>query len=220
MVHKDFYKVCLIGDGGVGKTTYINRVLDGKFEKNYHATIGVATHQLTFHTSPTQKIQFRVWDTAGQEKWALLGDMYYIDADAAIFFFDVTSRVTCSNLPRWIKNFNSIVDQDGKGNIPIVVCANKIDVQRLRKVTRNTLSETLKMYPNFEYVEISAKTAHNFALPFLCIARKLLGDPNLIFVSDLNLEPTNIDYSIVAEEKNEVYEELMHKAAYMAPEGE
>jgi GTP-binding nuclear protein Ran len=219
MAQKDVYKVCLIGDGGVGKTTYINRVLDGRFEKNYYATIGAATHKLTFEVGGGRRIQFEVWDTAGQEKRALLADMYYIGADAAIFFFDTTSRVTCSNLSRWIKNFMNIVSQDGKTDVPIVICGNKVDVPtKHRKVTRNTLGETLKMHLNFEYIEISAKTAHNFAAPFLSIARRLLGDPDLIFVSSLNIEPTNINYDLVKEETSGVYEEMMSKAAYMAPE--
>jgi GTP-binding nuclear protein Ran len=57
------FKIVLIGDGGCGKTTYINRLLSGEFEKRYLATLGVEVTPLPFHTSNGQ-ITFSIWDTA------------------------------------------------------------------------------------------------------------------------------------------------------------
>jgi small GTP-binding protein len=56
----------LVGDGGVGKTTFVKRHLTGEFEKKYVATLGVEVHPLTFHTN-RGAMKFNVWDTAGQE---------------------------------------------------------------------------------------------------------------------------------------------------------
>jgi GTP-binding nuclear protein Ran len=69
------YKVVLVGDGGVGKTTFVKRHLTGEFEKKYIATLGVEVHPMEFCTS-RGKVRFMVWDTAGQEKLSGLRDGY------------------------------------------------------------------------------------------------------------------------------------------------
>ena len=60
------FKLILVGDGGVCKTTFVKRHLTGEFEKKYVATLGVEVHPLLFHTN-RGPIKFNVWDTAGQE---------------------------------------------------------------------------------------------------------------------------------------------------------
>ncbi len=71
------FKLVLVGDGGVGKTTFVKRHLTGEDEKKYEATVGVEVRPLDFHTT-RGKIRFNVWDTAGQEKFGGLRDGYYI----------------------------------------------------------------------------------------------------------------------------------------------
>jgi GTPase SAR1 family protein len=66
------FKLILVGDGGVGKTTFVKRHLTGEFEKKYVATLGVEVHPLLFHTN-RGPIKFNVWDTAGQEVSFALG---------------------------------------------------------------------------------------------------------------------------------------------------
>ena len=69
------FKLVLVGDGGVGKTTFVKRHLTGEFEKKYIATLGVEVHPMGFHTNHGL-IKFNVWDTAGQEKLGGLRDGY------------------------------------------------------------------------------------------------------------------------------------------------
>lgn len=69
------FKVVLVGDGGVGKTTFVKRHISGEFEKRYLATMGVEVHPLRFHTN-FGEILMNVWDTAGQEKLGGLRDGY------------------------------------------------------------------------------------------------------------------------------------------------
>ena len=86
-----YFKLVLVGDGGVGKTTFVKRHLTGEFEKKYVATLGVEVHPLPFHTNRGQ-IVFNVWDTAGQEKFGGLRDGYYIQGEFIIgsLFFTST----------------------------------------------------------------------------------------------------------------------------------
>jgi GTP-binding nuclear protein Ran len=85
------FKVVMVGDGGTGKTTFCLRHQTGEFQRKYEATIGVYVLKLEFFTN-YGKFEFEVWDTAGQEKFAGLKDGYYIGCDAAIIFFDATSK--------------------------------------------------------------------------------------------------------------------------------
>lgn len=69
------YKLVLVGDGGVGKTTFVKRHLTGEFEKKYIATLGVEVHPMVFYTT-LGEVRMNVWDTAGQEKLGGLRDGY------------------------------------------------------------------------------------------------------------------------------------------------
>jgi GTP-binding nuclear protein Ran len=88
--------------------------------------------------------------------------------------FDVCSRITYKNVPKWYKDLTRVCD-----NIPIVLVGNKVDV-RERKVKAKMI--TFHRRHNLQYYDISAKSNYQFEKPFLWIARRLSGDPNLQFV--------------------------------------
>ena len=69
------FKLVFVGDGGVGKTTFVKRHITGEFERRYIATVGVEVHPMIFYTNHGP-IRFNVWDTAGQEKLSGLRDGY------------------------------------------------------------------------------------------------------------------------------------------------
>lgn len=167
------FKLVLIGDGGVGKTTFVKRHLTGEYEKRYIATVGVEVHPLTFFTS-RGPICFNVWDTAGQEKLSGLRDGYYIGGQCGIIMFDVTSRITYKNVPKWHRDLVRVCE-----NIPIVLVGNKVDVKD-RKVKAKQI--TFHRRHNLQYYDVSAKSNYQFEKPFLWLARRLSGDPNLVFV--------------------------------------
>jgi len=177
------FKLILVGDGGTGKTTFVKRHLTGEFEKKYVATMGVEVHPLNFHTNYGQII-FNVWDTAGQEKFGGLRDGYYIQGKCAIIMFDVTSRVTYKNVANWHRDLVRVCE-----NIPIVLCGNKVDIKD-RKVKIKQI--TFHRKKNLQYYDISAKSNYNFEKPFLWLARKLLNEPNLVFVESPALQPAEV----------------------------
>uniref|UniRef100_A0A915D0X1 GTP-binding nuclear protein n=1 Tax=Ditylenchus dipsaci TaxID=166011 RepID=A0A915D0X1_9BILA len=193
------FKLVLVGDGGTGKTTFVKRHLTGEFEKKYIATLGVEVHPLVFHTNRGQ-IRFNVWDTAGQEKFGGLRDGYYIQGQCAIVMFDVTARVTYKNVPNWHRDLIRVCE-----NIPMVLVGNKVDVKD-RKVKAKSI--TFHRKKNLQYYDISAKSNYNFEKPFLYLARKLIGDPNLEFVAMPALAPPEVqmDAAMVAKYEQEVQE--------------
>jgi len=181
------FKLILVGDGGVGKTTFVKRHISGEFEKRYVATRGVEVHPLKFTTN-LGPIQFNVWDTAGQEKFGGLRDGYYIQGQCAIIMFDVTSRITYRSVPNWYRDITRVCE-----NIPIVLCGNKVEIKD-RKVKAKQINFHRKK--NLQYFEISAKVNYNFEKPFVWLARKLAGDNNLVFVEALALKPPEAQIDI------------------------
>lgn len=191
------FKIVLVGDGGVGKTTFVKRHISGEFEKRYIATMGVEVHPIKFTTN-FGEILMNVWDTAGQEKLGGLRDGYYIQGNAAIIMFDVTSRMTYKNVPQWHRDLVRVCE-----NIPIVLCGNKVDIKD-RKVKAKTI--TFHRKKSLQYYELSAKSNYNFEKPFLWIARKLTAKPNLVFVQAPALLPAEV--TIDDEQKRQMEQEL------------
>ncbi|XP_028396408.1 GTP-binding nuclear protein Ran-like [Dendronephthya gigantea] len=203
------FKLVLVGDGGTGKTTFVKRHMTGEFEKKYVATLGVEVHPLDFNTN-RGLIRFNVWDTAGQEKFGGLRDGYYIQGQCGIIMFDVTSRVTYKNVPSWHRDLERVCQC-----IPIVLCGNKTDVKD-RKVKAKAI--TFHRKKNLQYYDISAKSNYNFEKPFLWLARKLTGDPNLEFTEMPALLPPEIVMD--AAQKKQVEADLLEAQKTALPDDE
>jgi GTP-binding nuclear protein Ran len=198
------FKLILVGDGGVGKTTFVKRHRTGEFEKKYVATMGVEVNPLPFYTDLGQVI-FNCWDTAGQEKFGGLRDGYYIGGQAAIIMFDVTARVTYKSVPHWHKDLTRVCE-----NIPIVLCGNKVDCKD-RKVKPKDIHFHRKK--NLQYYDISAKSNYNFEKPFLYIIRRLTNNPNVQFVKAPALAPAEVR---VDEDQLKKYEQELSEANKVA----
>ena len=154
------FKVVLIGDGGVGKSTFRKYHLTSEFEEVYIPTLGVTVDPIKFDTN-CGPITFNVWDCAGQEKFSGLGEGYYISADAALIFFDVTSRISFKNAAWWKNEFKKVCP-----DAPVILCGNKVDVEGSRKVSLLCVPEGFDYY-----YDISVKTSYNMDKPFLKLAQ-------------------------------------------------
>ncbi|CAG8832484.1 34148_t:CDS:2, partial [Gigaspora margarita] len=134
------------------------------------------------------------------EKFGGLRDGYYIQGQCAIIMFDVTSRITYKNVPNWHRDLVRVCE-----NIPIVLCGNKVDIKE-RKVKAKTI--TFHRKKNLQYYDISAKSNYNFEKPFLWLARKLIGNPNLEFVASPALMPPEVpvDHALMKQYTEELNE--------------
>jgi GTP-binding nuclear protein Ran len=173
------YKILLVGDGGVGKTTWINRHRTGEFEKKYIATQGVDVTPLTFNTN-YGPVTFKVWDCAGQEKFGGIRTGYYTGAQGAIVMFDLTSKVTHTNVSRWIEPIDELAP-----GIPIVLCGNKCDIPVIGRIAEQDL-------PNVDYCQISARSNLNFEKPWLNLARRLTKHSDLEFTDMPAITPPEV----------------------------
>lgn len=157
-------KMILVGDGGVGKTTYLKRLITGDFERKYVPTLGVDVKiyeypGIAIDGNNITSTKYDIWDTAGQERFGGLREGYYIGADVAIVMFDVNSKLSFNNVSKWINEIRKIK------NIPIVLCGNKIDIPSKRAVSNSSIKELCNQY-NMPYYDISAKSNYNYEKPF------------------------------------------------------
>lgn len=186
------FKICLIGDGGVGKTSLVKRHRTGHFEKKYVATLGVEVHPLRFFMKNGEgekmEVCFNMWDTAGQEKFGGLLDGYYIQSHGAIAMFDVCSKVTYHNVDKWMREFQRVCKV-----APICLVGNKVDVEERKVGAKEIQSKLNKLYVKKlmgkgKYFDISAKSNYQFDKPFLHLARTLVGDDSLQFMEAPTME--------------------------------
>lgn len=160
-------KIVFVGDGGTGKTAYIQRYLRN-FIPDYRATVGCNVSSLTWDTNHGE-IETTIWDTAGQERLAGLRDEYYKEADAFVVFFDTTNTSTFLTVPDWIEDIRRISQS------PIVVVGNKVD-SRDRKVKLKTIGEFIHQHSQIDaYFDISVKSMYNFSQPLLHLFSKHFG---------------------------------------------
>ena len=172
------FKLVMVGDGSVGKTTFVKRHVTGEFDKVYKPTKGVEVTSIIYYTNHGP-IRFNIWDTAGQEKLGKLRECYYIGADCAIIMFDLTTRTSYNNVPKWYKDLTKICE-----NIPIVLVGNKADVKE-RKLKARQINFHRRR--NLQYYDVSAKSNYQFAKPFEWLLRALTGDANLYLTEQVSL---------------------------------
>lgn len=126
--HKQLlYKILVVGDIGVGKTSIIKRYVHGIFSQHYKSTIGVDFALKIINWDPNTTIRLQLWDIAGQERFGNMTRVYFKDAIGAIIVYDVTRNMTFQATEKWKDDIDRKVTYNDKP-IPIVLIANKIDL--------------------------------------------------------------------------------------------
>ena len=97
------YKVCLVGESGVGKTCIIERFVKDKFREDEPPTISASYSEkvLKFDEYDGKIAKFHIWDTAGQEKYRSIGKIFYKDANAAILVYDITNQKSFDEIKKY-----------------------------------------------------------------------------------------------------------------------
>lgn len=136
-----FYKVLVIGDVGVGKTSMVNRIVYNTFTEKYKATIG-CEFGLKIMEINGEPVRIQLWDLAGQDRLGGISRLYCRDANGALVVSDVSRQETLQKAPLWKGNVDENVRLADQSPIPMVLCANKYDMQSPDKVmTQQELDE-------------------------------------------------------------------------------
>jgi len=168
---KDFvFKITVIGDGGVGKTSLIKKYTKGSFKKEYIKTLGAQFSKYD-EKIENSAVKLFFWDIAGQKEFSFMRPTFYKGSKAAIIVF--------SHAPNEIDtSFNHISEwhEDIKkycGNIPIVLFGNKIDLITDEKLNESKIEEIVDKRDFLGYYKTSAKTGNGVYKAFQAIIKDL-----------------------------------------------
>ncbi|MHA2126923.1 MAG: GTP-binding protein [Promethearchaeota archaeon] len=164
------YKLSLIGDGGVGKTSMAQRYVHGIFKADYKATIGtfISKRECIFNELDTS-VKFMIWDLAGQNQFQRLWPDYLTDSRAGVIMFDITNKESFNNVRKWY----DIINKVALPKIILILVGNKSDLEEDREITTQVgmdLAKELGIY----YMETSAKTNENIEEVFEWIALQII----------------------------------------------
>ncbi|XP_065888607.1 ras-related protein Rab-5B-like [Dysidea avara] len=161
------FKLVLLGESAVGKSSLVLRFVKGQFHEYQESTIGAAFLTQTVNLDDTT-VKFEIWDTAGQERYHSLAPMYYRGAQAAIVVYDITNQDTFARAKTWVKE----LQRQASPNIVIALSGNKADMSSKRMVEYDE-AQSYAEENSLLFMETSAKTAMNVNEMFLAIAKKL-----------------------------------------------
>ncbi len=162
---ESIYKVIVIGDPAVGKTSLLTKFATNKFEEKYLPTVGVNILKEIINFEEQIVVNLMFWDVAGQPQFYMLHRPYFNGADAMILVFDITRSSTFSNINNWYLT----AVKYGLSGIPRILIGNKIDLEDDRKIIM-PMAEHLSEKLNAPYFETSALTGDNVKLIFHKIA--------------------------------------------------
>lgn len=194
------FKVLLIGDAGVGKSSILLQFTDDYFNDNLQSTIGVDFKVKVMEAADSERgvkrVKVTIWDTAGQERFRTLTSSYYRGAHGVILVYDVSRRDTFDSLSMWLQEIEQFSSSGGKDIVKLLV-GNKVDLDR--DVDRDVAVDWARSR-GMLFLETSAKTKHGIAQVFNEIVQKILENPSV--VSSTRAVP--LDNNIVAVDDNAV----------------
>lgn len=161
------FKLVLLGESAVGKSSLVLRFVKSQFHEFQESTIGAAFLTQTVCLDDTT-VKFEIWDTAGQERYHSLAPMYYRGAQAAIVVYDVTNADTFTRAKNWVKE----LFRQASPTIVIALAGNKADLSSKRVVDFEDASAYAEDN-GLLFMETSAKTALNVNELMVAIAKKL-----------------------------------------------
>ena len=166
-----FLKVVLLGDGGVGKSSLIQRFVSNKFDPTMFHTIGVEFLNKDMEVE-SDRYTLQIWDTAGQERFKSLRTPFYRGSDCCLLTYAVDDLQSFQNLSMWKKEFLYYADVKDPENFPFVVLGNKVDVSD-RKVTPEEAGRWCSENGGCPYFETSAKEAINVEQAFEAAIKRI-----------------------------------------------
>jgi small GTP-binding protein len=169
--YKLTYKISVIGDGRVGKTSLIKKFTKGSFQKDYIKTIG-AQFSVFDKMIDGAKIRLFFWDIAGQDDFHFLRNSFFKNSKASIIVFSLEEnelgRNSFKNVIQWYKEI-----QQYCGKIPVVLFANKVDLVDEKRLDTISIQNLVKDHDILDYYLTSAKTGQGVIEAFNTIINKL-----------------------------------------------
>lgn len=162
------FKVVLLGEGAVGKTSLVLRYVENKFNDKH-----VSTLQASFLTKRLniagRRVNLALWDTAGQERFHALGPIYYRDSNGALLVYDITDEDSFKKVKTWVKELRKMLGDD----ICLRIVGNKTDMDKDRHVSVEE-AESYAESVGAKHFHTSAKLNKGIEELFLDLSKAML----------------------------------------------
>ncbi|XP_075886248.1 EF-hand calcium-binding domain-containing protein 4B isoform X2 [Nelusetta ayraudi] len=183
LVPDRLFKVVLVGNSSVGKTSLLRSFCEGRFHPSTIATVGIDYSVKTL-TLDNAQVAMQLWDTAGQERFRSITKQFFRKADGVVLLYDVTVAESFKAVKPWLVN---VQEAAGEG-VPILLLGNKMDMDEEREVSFKD-AEQLATESNIMFSEVSAYTGKNVIESLTSMARVLMEqedevrDPTIILTA-------------------------------------
>ena len=165
------FKIIVIGDSAVGKSSLTLRGTKDHFKDFYTPTIGFEFLSFTIKIK-NQIIKLQIWDTCGQEVYRSLISSFYRNSSLAIIVYAINNQESFDSLESWLDEIKSQTHP----NLKIFLIGNKVDLEDQRIVSKETAEELAKEHKLDLFMETSAKTGANTKEVFIKAAKILVED--------------------------------------------
>ncbi len=175
-----YLKIILAGEAGVGKTSLRRSYLGTSFQTQHLSTIGADFASLKTNLNDI-KVQYQIWDLAGQDIFKGVRSLYYAGSLGALMVFDVTDPLSLTALDKWIIELEQ---GTGRGIVPFILLGNKIDLldedelKSIKEKANNFITKHNKKYSSkgfkINYFETSAKTGENVDTAFNMLGQSII----------------------------------------------
>lgn len=172
------YKITVIGDGRVGKTSLISKYTLGAFDTDYVETLGAQFSNYDKEING-DNIRLLFWDIAGQDSFDFLRPSFYRESDAAIIVFSLEENQLGNRSFQNITNWHNEVKQFC-GDIPVVLFANKVDLISEDELEHSKIKKIVNKNEFLGFFVTSAKTGHGVHKAFNTIIEKLYSKSDYI----------------------------------------
>ncbi|MFW9946956.1 MAG: Rab family GTPase [Candidatus Odinarchaeota archaeon] len=166
------FKITILGDAAVGKTSLINQFVEGAFQEDYKPTLGANIVRKDVNLEEVNaQIRLIMWDLAGQEKYNVIRSMYFQGCVGALVVYDVTRFQTFENIEsKWLKDFKKYVKREGA----YILIGNKIDLSEHRTVSEEKGKKLAEKIQASDFIETSAKFGDNVEKAFKNLVFQIL----------------------------------------------
>lgn len=162
------FKIVLLGEGCVGKTSLVLRYVEDKFNDRH-----ISTLQASFLTKRVniggKRVNLAIWDTAGQERFHALGPIYYRESHGAVLVYDITDEDSFQKVKNWVRELRRMLGND----ICLIIAGNKIDMEKERHVSVEEADSYAKEVGAYHF-QASAKQNKGVEELFLELTQRML----------------------------------------------